>query len=272
MQTTQAAHPIFSFADGELGPIAGALIRSIERLSGQPKIRRLYFDYVEENRPYANFWTDALEKLNISVDLTAESGAAIPKSGPTLVVANHPYGVIDGLVLCSLMAQVRSDYKIITHRVLRQAPATMDKILPIDFDETEAALATNIETRQEAAAYLKQGGAVIIFPAGAISLAPNLVGEAYDKEWKTFAAKLATQADTVTVPFLFNGQNSLLFQAARKISLTLAYSLMFREICKLMGSTVSLTMRQSVHADELKAIGNRKDVAQYLRDRTYGIV
>ena len=272
MQTTQAAHPIFSFADGELGPISGALIRSIERLSGQPKIRRLYFDYVEENRPYANFWTDALEKLNISVDLTREQGAVIPKSGPTLVVANHPYGVIDGLVLCSLMAQIRSDYKIITHRVLRQAPATMDKILPIDFDETEAALATNIETRQEAAAYLKQGGAVIIFPAGAISLAPKLIGDAYDKEWKTFAAKLAMQQDTVTVPFLFDGQNSLLFQAARHISLTLAYSLMFREICKLMGTTVSLTMRQPLHADELKELGNRKDVIQHLRDRTYGLL
>ena len=132
--------------------------------------------------------------------------------------------------------------------------------------------ATNIETRQLAAEYLRDGGAVIIFPAGAISLAPKLVGDAYDKEWKTFAAKLAIQPDTVTVPFLFDGQNSLLFQAARKISLTLAYSLMFREICKLMGSTVSLTMRRPIHADELKEFGNRKAVTQHLRDRTYGIL
>ena len=272
MQMTQPAHPIFSFADGEMGPIANTLIRSIERFSGQPKIRKLYFDYVEEGRPYAGFWSDALDKLNIDIDLRREAGAVIPRSVPTLVVANHPYGVIDGLVLCALMAEVRSDYKIITHRVLKQAPATMDKILPIDFDETEAALATNIETRQDAAAYLRDGGAVIIFPAGAISLAPKLVGDAYDKEWKTFAAKLATQQDTVTVPFLFSGQNSLLFQAARKISLTLAYSLMFREICKLIGSTVSLTMRRPVHSDELKALGNRKAATQYLRDRTYGIL
>ena len=271
MQSSQTAHPIFTFADGEMGPISNTLIRSIERFSGQPRIRKLYFDYVQEDRPYASFWSDALDKLNIDIDLRRDAGAVIPRTGPTLVVANHPYGVIDGLVLCALMAEVRSDYKIITHRVLKQAPATMDKILPIDFDETEAALATNIETRQQAAAYLKEGGAVIIFPAGAISLAPKLVGDAYDKEWKTFAAKLATQKDTVTVPFLFNGQNSLLFQAARKISLTLAYSLMFREICKLMGSTVSLTMRNAIHADELKGLGNRKAVTQYLRDRTYGI-
>jgi len=272
MQSSQTAHPIFTFADGEMGPISNTLIRSIERFSGQPKIRKLYFDYVEEDRPYASFWADALDKLSIKIDLQRDAGAMIPRTGSTLVVANHPYGVIDGLVLCALMAEVRSDYKIITHRVLKQAPATMDKILPIDFDETEAALATNIETRQQAAEHLKQGGAVIIFPAGAISLAPNLVGDAYDKEWKTFAAKLATQPDTITVPFLFDGQNSVLFQAVRKISLTLAYSLMFHEICKLMGSTVLLTMRRPVHAEELSALGSRKAVTQFLRDRTYGVV
>ena len=272
MQSSSTAHPIFSFADGEMGPVSNTLIRSIERFSGQPKIRELYFDYVDEDRPYASFWADALKRLSIEIDLRREAGAMIPQNGPVLAVANHPYGVIDGLVLCALMAKVRSDYKIITHRVLRQAPATMDKILPVDFDETEAALATNIETRQQAAEYLRDGGAVIIFPAGAISLAPKLVGNAYDKEWKTFAAKLAIQPDTVTVPFLFDGQNSLLFQAARKISLTLAYSLMFREICKLMGSTVSLTMRRPIHADELKEFGNRKAVTQHLRDRTYGIL
>ena len=272
MQSSPAPQPIFSFADAEMGPVSNTVIRSIERLSGQPKIRKLYFDYVDENRPHASFWADALKRLNIDIDLRREVGAMVPQSGPTLVVANHPYGVIDGLVLCALVAEVRSDYKIITHRVLRQAPATMDKILPIDFDETEAALATNIETRQQAAEYLRDGGAVIIFPAGAISLAPMLIGDAYDNEWKTFAAKLAVQPDTVTVPFLFDGQNSLLFQAARKVSLTLAYSLMFREICKLMGSTVSLTMRRPIHAGELKEFGNRKAVTQHLRDRTYGIL
>ena len=272
MPSTQAAHPIFSFADGEMGPISNALIRGIERISGQPKIRKIYFDYVDEQRPFDSFWSDALERLNISVELHRDFGAEIPRSGPTLIVANHPYGVVDGLVLCALVAQVRSDYKIITHRVLRQAPATMDKILPVDFDETEAALRTNIQTRKDAAVYLRQGGAVIIFPAGAISLAPNLIGDAYDKEWKTYAGKLATQPGTTTVPFLFDGQNSVLFQAARRISLTLAYSLMFREICKLMGTTVSLTMRKPLHADALAQLSDRKAIIDHLRDHTYGLL
>ena len=69
MQSSQTAHPIFTFADGEMGPISNTLIRSIERFSGQPKIRKLYFDYVEEDRPYASFWADALDKLSIKIDL-----------------------------------------------------------------------------------------------------------------------------------------------------------------------------------------------------------
>ena len=252
-----------------MGPIASHIIRSVEKISGQPKIRKLYFDYVDADLPAANFWSDALDRLGITIDLSREEGAFIPAQGPVVAVANHPYGVIDGLVLCSLMSQTRADYKIITHRVLRQAPATRDMILPIDFDETEAALATNLETRIAANKHLKNDGAVIIFPAGSISLAPKLVGDAYDIEWKSFAAKLAMHQNTVTVPFLFDGRNSVLFQAARRLSQTLGYSLMFREICKLMGTTISLTMRKPVHSEELRPIGNRKEVAQYLRDITY---
>ncbi|MCH1551147.1 MAG: hypothetical protein L7T19_08305, partial [Pseudomonadales bacterium] len=159
-QTTQTSHPIFSFADAEMGPIASHIIRSVEKISGQPKIRKLYFDYVDDDLPAANFWSDALDRLGITIDLSREDGAFIPANGPVVAVANHPYGVIDGLVLCSLMSQVRPDYKIITHRVLRQAPATRDMILPIDFDETEAALATNLETRIAATQHLKNDGAV----------------------------------------------------------------------------------------------------------------
>jgi len=267
-------HPIFSFANGELGMVSNHFIRSIEKITGQPRIRKIYFDYVNDELPPQNFWSDALRRLDISIDLTRSYvdgiAASIPATGQVLVIANHPYGVIDGLMLCALMAEVRQDYKIITHRILRQAPAVMDKILPVDFDETEAALANNLKTRADAAKYLKNGGAVIVFPAGAISLAPNLVGNAIDTEWKTFAAKLAQVPDTTTIPFYFDGRNSLLYQMARRISVTLGYSLMFREICKKMGHTISLQMRQPIHASTLTQFSTRTEVTEYLRKCTYG--
>lgn len=263
-------HPIFSFANGELGPMASGFIRAMEKVTGQPKIKKLYFDYVDDERPRELFWTDALKRLNISYDAQHETGAEIPKKGPVLVIANHPFGVIDGLVLCAMMSEIRQDYKIITHQVLRQAPAVMDKILPIDFAETDTALATNLETRREAHKHLKNDGAVIIFPAGGISLAPNLIGPAFDSEWKTFAAKLAQTKDTTIVPFFFDGRNSVVYQAARRVSVTLGYSLMFREICKQMNRQVKVTVRTPIKSTELEAFANRNDITDFLRRRTYG--
>ena len=263
-------HPIFSFANGEMGPVASGFIRAMEKITGQPKIKKLYFDYVDDERPSELFWTDALERLNISYNLHNEATAQIPRTGRLLIVANHPFGVIDGLVLCSMLSKIRDDYRIITHQVLRQAPAVMDKILPIDFAETPAALATNLNTRTEAQKFLKSGGAVIVFPAGGISLAPNFIGPAFDVEWKTFAAKLAQQQDTTVIPFFFHGRNSVLYQMARRMSVTLGYSLMFREICKQMNREVQVTMRAPIKSDALSALTTRQEIIEFLRSRTYG--
>ncbi|MGB0755546.1 MAG: lysophospholipid acyltransferase family protein [Candidatus Puniceispirillaceae bacterium] len=268
--TNPVRHPIFSFANGEMGPVASGFIRAMEKVTGQPKIKKLYFDYVDDERPSELFWTDALERLNISYNLHNEATAQIPRTGRLLIVANHPFGVIDGLVLCSMLSKIRDDYRIITHQVLRQAPAVMDKILPIDFAETPAALATNLNTRTEAQKFLKSGGAVIVFPAGGISLAPNFIGPAFDVEWKTFAAKLAQQQDTTVIPFFFHGRNSVLYQMARRMSVTLGYSLMFREICKQMNSEVHVTMRAPIQSDALSALTTRQEIIEFLRNRTYG--
>lgn len=264
--------PIFSFADGEMGPVANTLIRGLERFTGQPLIKKLYFDYLQDDRPDALFWQDAVKRLNLNIDLKMDIGASIPKTGRLLVVANHPFGVIDGLILCSELSKVRCDYKIITHQVLRQAPAVMHQILPIDFEETEAALKTNMQTRKEAMQQIKDGGALVLFPAGSISLASNLIGTAEDLEWKSFCARLASIEDTTILPVFFNGQNTLSYMVARNISMTLGYSLMFREICKKIGTTIDVTIRKPIKSEELSRFENRHEIAQYLRDLTYGKV
>jgi putative hemolysin len=262
--------PIFSFATGELGPISNWIIRSLERFTGQPRIKRLYLDYVNDGRPDELFWQDAVSRLNITPDVHFEPDAYIPKTGRLLVIANHPYGVVDGLILCSEISKVRPDYKIITHQVLRQAPAVKHQILPIDFSETPAALATNMETRHEAVKQLQDHGALILFPSGGISLAPRIIGTARDAQWKTFAAKLAQIPDTTILPIFFSGQNSLSYMAGRKISQTLGYSLMFREICRMIGQDIKVTIRKPIHSASLKAFKDRNEITNYLRALTYG--
>ena len=272
LQHNENSVPIFSFADAELGPISNACIRLIEKLTGQPLIKKIYLDYVEEDRPDQYFWQDALKRLKMTLAVKKEPNAEIPKTGRLLIIANHPFGVIDGLALCAMVSAVRQDYRIITHRVLRQAPAVMNNILPIDFDEDEKALRNNLQTRRDAMKHLKDDGVVIIFPAGAISLAPHFVDNAIDTEWKTFVGKMASVPDTTILPFHFEGKNSIMFQVARRISQTLGYALMFREIKKRMGSTLPVTMRQPISSNDLQHLKDRSEVTDYLRQKTYGAI
>ena len=270
IDTNQSQEPIFSFANAEMGPISNAFIRIIEKTTGQGLIKRLYLDYVDENRPHEYFWRDALDRLKINLDLQKDSSNEIPSTGRLLVIANHPFGVIDGVALCAMVSEVRSDYKIITHRVLRQAPAVMDNILPIDFDEDEKALVNNLQVRKDAIDHLKNDGAVIIFPAGAISLAPRLVDKAIDTDWKKFVAKMASVPNTTILPFYFEGKNSVLFQLARRISQTLGYALMFREIKRRMRTRLPVVMRKDISSDALREFKSRNDMTDYLRRVTYG--
>jgi putative hemolysin len=262
--------PIFSFADGELGPFSNALIRGIEKVTGQPRIKKLYVDYVNDDRPNHLFWQDAVDRLALRVNVNFDADAYIPKTGRLLVIANHPFGVIDGLILCSEISKIRQDYKIITHQVLRQAPAVMDQILPINFEETEDALKINMQTRRDAMLQIQGGGALILFPSGGISLAPKVIGPAEDSTWKTFVAKLALIENTTILPVFFNGQNSFSFMAARKVSQTLGYSLMFREIVRRIGTRVDVTVRKPVTTDDLARFSCRNEVTAFLRSLTYG--
>ena len=262
--------PIFSFANGEMGPVSNAFIRGVEKITGQPRIKKLYLDYVNDERPNNLFWQDAVDRLQLSVNAHYDDGAYIPKTGRLLVIANHPFGVIDGLIACSEISKIRDDYKIITHQVLRQAPAVMHQILPIDFDTTEEALKTNMETRRGAMAQVNEGGALILFPSGAISMPKNIMGQAADADWKTFAAKIAQIEDTTVLPIFFNGQNSLSYFLARRMSQTLGYSLMFHEIRRRIGTSVDVHIRKPIRPDELKDYKNRNDLTSFLRARTYG--
>lgn len=260
---------IFSFANGELPPFQNKIIRQLEKVTGQPKIKQIYLDYIDANRPDELFWIDALDRLGITINLKSADAQSIPKEGPLLIISNHPFGVVDGLALSALVSNVRQDYKLITHRILRQAPAVMDKILPIDFDETEEALKTNLETRSLAIKELQNGGVVIIFPSGAISRAKRFVDKAVDPMWKKFVAKLAIQPETQVLPFFIEGQNTPIFQFAIHCSQTLGYSLMFREICKRMYRPVNITMRPIITAKMLADINDRNKLVDTLRNITY---
>src|SRR5215813_6214498 len=172
--------PRFSYASDELSRPGQSVVRVIEWATGQPRIRRMYERYTRRGRPPELFWHDAIAELRLDLRLNRRPADAIPDSGPLVVVANHPFGVVDGIILCWLVAQVRDDYQIMTHRVLHQAPEVRSRILPVDFSATEAATLNNLRSRRLAREQLAKGGALLVFPGGGVAASPKTFGRAVD--------------------------------------------------------------------------------------------
>ena len=170
------------------------------------------------------FWQAAVRSLELDVRYDADALAAVPKTGPLVFVANHPYGVLDGIVMAWLASKVRSDFVVLTHIVLTRAPEAARFILPVDFSGTEEAERINLASRAAARAQLERGGAVVVFPAGAISTTPDKLGlkPAVDGRWQPFVSQLIQRSEATVVPIWFGGQNSRLFQIASHLSADVA--------------------------------------------------
>lgn len=263
--------PTFSYASPDDPRLKRLIIRLIEVLTGQPRLKRMYLDNQKNPVAGETFFAAAIRYLRLQLDFDMARLQEIPGQGPLVIVANHPFGVIDGLVISHLASMVRGEFKVLTNAVLTQAPEIEDYLLPVDFDETPEALATNIRTRKIARDLLKVGGTIIVFPGGTVSTSPRPFGKAVDPLWQPFTAQLVQRARATVVPMFFEGQNGRMFQIASHFSRTLRLSLLFREVCERIGTRVGIRIGQPIQYEELAHLKDRAEFASELRRRTYAL-
>lgn len=262
----------FSYASPEDPRFKRLVIQLIERITGQPELKRMYLEHQNNPKPGESFWDAAINKLRLKIDLNEQDLSEIPRTGPVIIVANHPFGVLDGLMVCWLISRVRNDFKVLTNALLNRAEEIKPYLLPIDFEETKAALETNIKTRAESKALLEKGGALVIFPGGTVSTTPTLLSrKAKDPEWKTFTGRMIVQGKAPVVPVYFDGQNSRLFQIASHISMTLRLSLLFKEVHDRIGENLTVRIGKRIPYETLKGFSDRKELMAFLRDQTYAL-
>jgi len=251
---------------------ARALIRTIENLSGRPRLIRMAGDYQRDIAAGRDFWAVMQERYRVRLDFVRGSPQDIPATGPAVVVANHPFGILDGLALGRLMSMRRDDFGIVAHSVFARAPEIDAQLLPIDFAETRAARALNLQTRRDALRLLDEGGAVAIFPGGCVSTAATPFGQPIDPRWKNFTAKLALHPRAQVVPVHFEGQNSRLFQTASHVSQTLRVALLIREFRAATARPVRLRIGATIPRAEIEAHrGDAVALMDHLRATVYGL-
>lgn len=268
-----AAPPNFTYSHAGQSRFRRSLIRTVERLSGRPKLHRLYTDWqLRGKRSDETVFEAALRLLDVRLQITGEQHLAqLPQTGGLLIVANHPFGILDGLTIGQLGMRLRGNAQILTNSQLCQVPEIAPHLLPVDFTGTPEARRLTSATRRRAAELLAAGKVVAIFPAGGVSTSNSPVkGPACDAEWHPFVGRLATIPGVTTLPLHFSGQNSRLFQIASHLSYPLRLAMIFHETRRRIGRTLRLTVGAPLSVADLKAV-QRTDIARYLRRKTMNL-
>lgn len=262
------ANERLSYADPRDPIIKQVIIRTIEFLAGKRKLARIYamlMDVIEDDK---DFFRLSLKLLDVELEFDQRQLGKMPSNGPLVIVANHPFGVLDGIAICYLTAQIRAEFKVFTHALLCRDRRLDPYLLPIEFSKNPEAICINMRARQNALAALQRGEAVIVFPSGGVATAPTPFGTAVDLKWKTFVAKLLKQSEAALVPIFFHGQNSRLFQLVSQVSLTLRLSMIMHEVCNKIGQRLNVTIGDPLPFAELYDNGNRRALTAQLRRLT----
>jgi putative hemolysin len=262
-----------SYAGTFTDPRKAAAIRVIEWCTGKLTLLRLIrrFERLGPARGL-EFWQRALDVMNIKVTTPPEQVALIPKTGAVVVVANHPHGLVDGLVMARLVMQVRPDFKILTRSLLTGIPEIEYHMVPVPFPHEEDSLEKGLEMRKISMDHLAQGGVLILFPAGKVATSTGWWGPAIEAEWNLFTAKMVQKSKATVLPIFFPGQNSRLYHIADKISPTIRQGLLLHEVVHALNKPQRPVIGQPVPPDEIaKWSGNPRGYLSWLRDLTLAL-
>lgn len=250
-----------------------AVIRTLENATGRLGLIRRARGFEAELAGGRGFWDVMMARMDVRLEVVGGSLSDIPARGPVVVVANHPFGILDGLVMGHVLSRVRGgDFRILAHTVFRRAPELERVVLPIDFSETEAAVRDNIATRKAALRHLTDGGAIGIFPGGTVSTALRPFGRPMDPAWRTFTAKMISRSGATVVPVYFDGANSRLFQVASHLSQTLRVALLIREFKAKARAPVRIAVGRPIDPGRLEALRHDpRAMMDFLRRETYAL-
>jgi putative hemolysin len=215
-----------------------------------------------------------LAEMQVELRVDPADASRIPASGPVVVVANHPFGMMDGAVLAVLLARVRPDVKVMTNYLLRDVPELAQHCIFVDpFQNDSSGGRKNIDVNRralrEALAWLQGGGMLGVFPAGEVSHLQLHQGQISDPAWNETAARLIQQTEAAALPLYFCGRNSVSFHLFGMIHPKLRTAFLLQEFLHQKGRTIDVRVGSEITSDFIAGIADHREATEYLRWRTY---
>ena len=246
------------------------IIRIMENMTGRIGLLKRAKGYQDEIKAGYSFWNVIVERYGLKLDVLLGSLSNIPKEGPLIVISNHPYGILDGLMLGRILDETRPDFRILAHKVFKKSEDLNRIILPLSFDANKEALEINLHTRKIALDYLKNGGCIGIFPGGTVSTGAKPFSQPLVPIWRAFPARLILKSSASVVPIYFEGHTSRLFQLASHLHYTLRMGLMINEFRSRVDSKVKVAVGEPMTFQELAPYArDTRALMDYLRQKTY---
>lgn len=262
-----------SYAGTFTNPWQAAVIRTMEWCTGKITLLRRIREF-ERMGPATGqqFWKQARGLMRIDLQTPAEEIARIPAEGPVIIVANHPHGLVDGMMLAELIGTVREDYKILTRSLLTGVDEVSQFMIPVPFPHEEDSFQKSLDMRKAAMQHLADGGVIAVFPSGAVASSETMWGPAIEGEWNPFTAKMIQRSGAAVVPVKFPGQNSRAYQIANQISATLRQGLLIHEVAHSFGKPQRPIVGEPIAAETLQEKGkSARDFMAWLREHTMGM-
>ena len=230
----------------------------LEKISKIDEIKSLYKVNYKELKQSNNFWKKTLDILKINY--IAENVDNIPKAGSSIIVANHPFGLLDGLIICSIICDVRKDYKILINDEVSQIDQIREYLLPIKFSKLTEDIKKNIISKKKAIEHVNSNGILITFPSGEVATSSLIFNEANERRWKPLIGSIINKTNAAIIPVRFFGKNSLFFQTIGFVNNNLRRILFIRELLNKKNQTFKLSIGKKISSLQNERLNNRQIV------------
>lgn len=257
--------PGLTYESADAGWLARAVTRVVERVLGRQEIEAHYHSLKDRSLSSVEFFQEALAISQARLDFDDAPLTRIPQNTPVIFIANHPFGVLDGLVMCNIALRLQRDFRVVINSLLCQDRDLAPHFLPIDFAGSKDAARRNIRAKHLAGEALTEHIPLILFPSGMVSTATRFgFGSVEDAPWTTFVAKLVLAHQPVVVPVFFSGRNSRPFHVASHIAEPLRMAMLMHEALRRFGKCMPLRIGEPILPKEYAAISSRHALTNYL--------